>query len=387
MIGCDMSSHPKQNPSDLPSLIQRSPTVKTSLPTLICLAALVVPSILLAADLPETFGASDDAVGPIGGGKGYTKIVAKGDFTVKTMDELVDALAKAKSGQTVYIDDAADLDFTVRVRAQQFVLELPGGVTLASGRGNDGSKGALIRSGEFATTPLIKVNGPKARITGIRLQGPDPEMRWEELPRLLKIGGQELYYKFPTSAGVHCSFADFEVDNCEISGWSHGGVVLQKGGDNAHVHHNDIHHCQRRGLGYGVSIDQAVVLIDHNLFNYCRHSVAATGAPGTAYEAHNNLVQEHGILSSFDMHGGGDRGDGTNIAGDWIKLHHNTLKGIWNEGGCVPGFGIRGVPAKGGEIHHNWFCDPDPTKGNFKDKDPNVKVYRNQYGPKREVKD
>ena len=358
------------------------------------IGAVICCSTLAAAEeAPEYFGAMPDALGPVGGGEGYKSIVTKGDITVATETELVDALAKAKPGQVIYVKDDAELDFTVRVCTEQFVLKLPGGVTLASGRGHNGSQGAIIGSDEFKTNPLIEVTGPGARITGLRIVGPDPKNRWNEIKRLFGVGGQDLYYKFPTSDGIRCAFPNLEVDNCEISGWSHGGVCLRQGGSDARIHHNYIHHCQRRGLGYGVSLDQVEVLIESNIFDHCRHSVAATGAPGTAYEARNNIIEEHGILSSFDMHGGRDRGDGTQIAGDWIKLHHNTCKGKWRgsdgkgEGGCVPAFGIRGVPTEGGEIHHNWFCNPIPEKAYFKEPDDGVKVYRNQYGPEREVKD
>ena len=342
------------------------------------------------AQEPETFGASPNELGPIGGGKGYARLVTKWDYLVRTADELVDALAKAKPGQVVYVADDAELDFTVRVKAQQFAIEVPAGVTLAGGRGVNGSQGGLIYSDEFETRPLIRCLGENVRITGLRIRGPDPKMRWNELTRLLTLGGHELYYKFPTSDGVQTDFAGLEVDNCEISGWSHAGVNVRKG--KAHVHHNYIHHCARRGLGYGVALDAAEVLIEYNVFDYCRHSVACTGVPEASYEARHNIVEEHGILSSFDMHGGRDRKDGTNIAGRWISIHHNTCKGMWRgvdgkaEGKCVPAVGIRGVPVKGGEIHHNWFCESDPDKALFKDPDPNVKIFRNQYGPERIVR-
>lgn len=352
------------------------------------LAAGLVSSLSSSAEEaePETFGAAPDALGPIGGGKGYTKLVAKGDFHVKTEDELVDALAKAKPGQVVYVDDAAELDFTVRVRAQQFVLELPGGVTLAGGRGKGDCPGGLIMSDEFATSPLIRVTGEKARVTGLRIQGPDPKMRWEELPRLIKVGGSDLYYKFPTSDGIQSSHAHLEVDNCEISGWGHGGVFLPKGGTNAHIHHNTIHHCWRRGLGYGVSLDAVEALIESNLFDSCRHAIAATGAPGTAYEARNNVVEETGVLHSFDMHGGGDRKDGTEAAGEWLKVHHNTFKARWKGGNYVWGVYIRGRPAQGSEIHHNWFLTDRHDKAAQQIAGENMKMYRNQFGKEREVK-
>ena len=336
---------------------------------------------------PETFGAAPDALGPIGGGEGYKNIVIKGDFTVNTEDELIDALAKAKPGQVVYVADAAELDFTLRVMLEKLVLQMPGGVTLASGRGNNGSQGALICSDEFATFPLIKVTGENARITGLRIQGPDPKMRWTEIPKLFERGGQELYYKFPVSTGIQTAFSGLEVDNCEISGWSAAGVQSSAG--TFHVHHCYIHHCQRRGLGYGVSADASDTLIDHNIFDYCRHSIQCSGYSTAGYEACHNIFLDHGILSSCDVHGGGDRGDGTNIAGNWVKVHHNTFKGKWRgsksqgEGKCVPAVGIRGVPVKGGEIHHNWFCHSEPEDALFKDPDPNVKVFRNWYGPEK----
>jgi len=357
----------------------------------LALAAALICGPAMSAQEPETFGASPNELGPIGGGKGYKNVVTKWDYLVKTEDELVDALAKAKPGQVVYVADDAELDFTVRAKAQKFVIEVPGGVTLASGRGVKDSQGGLVYSDEFETAPLIKCMGENVRITGLRIRGPDPKMRWEELPRLLKIGGQELYYKFPCSTGIQSPFPGLEVDNCEISGWSAAGVGLSTG--KSHVHHCYIHHCQRRGLGYGVSVGPAEALIEYNLFDHCRHSIACSGEPTAGYEARNNIVEEHGILSSFDVHGGGDRGDGTNIAGNWIKVHHNTFKGLWKgsdysgKGHCVPAVGIRGVPKTGGEIHHNWFCESNFEKALFKDPDPNVKVYRNQYGPERIVRD
>ena len=85
----------------------------------------------------------------------------------------------------------------------------------------------------------------------------------------------------------------------------------------AYIHHNNIHHCQRSGLGYGVALDEADAIIEANLFDWCRHAIAGTGSPGTSYEARYNIHLENASSHCFDMHGGGDRGDGTNIAGDW----------------------------------------------------------------------
>jgi len=80
----------------------------------------------------------------------------------------------------------------------------------------------------------------------------------------------------------------------------------------------------------------------------------------------------------FDMHGGGDRRDGTNIAGDWLKIHHNTFRAP------ITAIGIRGVPQQEADIHHNWFFQerpgrlvllPWPTGGETR-----VSLHDNAYG-------
>jgi hypothetical protein len=109
-----------------------------------------------------------------------------------------------------------------------------------------------------------------------------------------------------------------------------------------------------------------------NRFDHGRHYIASSGAPGSGYEAAWNLVGPNAISHHFDMHGGRDRGDGTDIAGDWLRIHHNTFRGRHRP------VVIRGVPSQGAEIHHNWFAGPSEkpvrTRGN-------TRVYRNAYGP------
>ena len=41
------------------------------------------------------YGAKADETGPIGGGKGYQNIITSGDYTVDSLESLIDALAKA----------------------------------------------------------------------------------------------------------------------------------------------------------------------------------------------------------------------------------------------------------------------------------------------------
>jgi len=281
----------------------------------------------------QVFGAKPGDLGPIGGGPGYKKIILKGDYRVKDVDGLVEALKDAKEGQVIFVDGDAELDVTDLVFTVKFFFLVPAGVTLASDRGHNGSKGAIIRSDHFGTSPLLKVLGPNVRITGLRIVGPDPKPRLEHHRRSFnkERGDREAqrryYYLFPNSRGISTEHASLEVDNCELSGWSHAAIYLN-GGGNHHIHHNYIHHNQRKGLGYGVchgNGNKVSSLIEYNLFDYNRHSIAGTGVPGSSYEARNNVELGASLSHNFDMHGGKDRRDGTDIAGTKILIHHNTF--------------------------------------------------------------
>ena len=105
-------------------------------------------------------------------------------------------------------------------------------------------------------------------------------------------------------------------------------------------------------LGYG---EQVQALIEYNVFDYNRHSIAGTGKPGNAYEARHNVEIGHAISHYFDLHGGSDRNDGTNIAGDWLRIHHNSFLGAPQRAVV-----IRGVPIEGADISRNWFAAEEP---------------------------
>ena len=104
--------------------------------------------------------------------------------------------------------------------------------------------------------------GPDVRITGLRIRGPNPKRYMDHHRRSIAEGrGSEYYYKFPFSRGIEMGHSGLEVDNCELSGFSHAAIYLVKG-DRHHIHHNFIHHCQYQGLGYGVVLDVASSLIN-----------------------------------------------------------------------------------------------------------------------------
>ena len=216
--------------------------------------------------LGEHFGVESNPTGdPIGGGEGYSRMVTNRDYTVKTKEEFLAALEKAKAGQVVYVDDEAEIDLTGHAN-----VVIPGAVTLASGRGRNGSKGGLISTtgpdlpprGTLwlsVAHPLLTAGGRKVRVTGIRLQGPSTKPT-----------------KHSRAWGILCrDHEGFEVDNCEMLGWTHAAIRISKA-KNAYIHHNYIHHCQLNGLGYGVSLEPPVnPLIMANKFDWVRHCIAS----------------------------------------------------------------------------------------------------------------
>ena len=302
------------------------------------------------------FGAAADGRGPIGGGDGYRAGLRGGDHVVRDLEQLLAALAAAEPGEVVFVPGEVTLDLTGVVKVEGLVLELRAGVTLASDRGCEGSPGALLFSDELLTRPLIRVTGDDARVTGLRLQGPDAERRLDHHRRAYQGGRQRdpgYYYSLPTSDGIETRAHRLEVDGCELAGWSHAAVYLARG-EGHEVHHNFIHHCQRQGLGYGVCLDVAVAEITHNLFDWNRHSIAGTGRPGSGYRAAHNVERGVSLSHLFDMHGGRDRGDGTDVAGTWIVVENNTFL-------CPrTAFKVRGEPEREARFAGNWCVHSGP---------------------------
>ena len=351
-----------------------------ALPLMPCLLLVVLSA---AADEPTwvevgnaVYGAQPDDRGPIGGGAGYVGVVTQGDVTVKTVDSLLDALAKAKTGQVIFIPGDVEIDLTTRIYIEQLVLQLPAGVTLASDRGAGDSAGALLTSDALKTPLMLEPLGPDVRITGLRIRGPNSKRYLAHHRRSFGKGGDghTYYYKFPTQNGVKCEHPRLEVDNCEISGFGHAGICLVSG-DGHRIHHNSIHHCQYQGLGYGVSHNTASSLIEYNLFDWNRHSIAGTGRPGCTYVARHNVELGVSLSHCFDMHGGSDRKDGTDIAGTSIDIHNNTFQGPQTP------IVIRGVPQETCEVHHNWFQEHATPEKAVRAKE-RTRVDDNAYGRK-----
>ena len=305
------------------------------------------------APLPD---ASERAAWRYGGGAGYPDIVhpACADARATGLDELQSALADTQPGDVVYVPNEAAIDLTGES------LCVPEGVTLASSRGQDGSPGALFYTTEMSRTPILRACGDDVRFTGIRVRGEDPSQCPPEWPDECEgdAGPSDPNCRdcMPRTVGIEARNIDrVEVDNTEISGWSHAGIVVRASEDN-HVHHSFIHHTQRQGLGYGVVLygdadEPTSVLVERNRFDYNRHAIAASGELVQDYEALDNLVLPHANGHIFDVHGQDENtDDGTPWAGGETLVHGNTIlppdelavvvrgepyEGAWVWGNCL----------------------------------------------------
>src|SRR5690606_3994292 len=106
-------------------------------------AALAVACCALPARAQSSAERPHPTADPIGGGPGArdSKSPASAAVRVSGAAGRPAALARGAPGPVVYVDDAAEIDLT-----DKHDVVIPGGVTLASGRGRNGSEGGLICS-------------------------------------------------------------------------------------------------------------------------------------------------------------------------------------------------------------------------------------------------
>jgi hypothetical protein len=274
---------------------------------------------------------------------------------VATKTELLDALSYCAShnGGIIYILFEESIDMS-----GSYGVVIPANTHIRGNRGKAriGSDGVPASEGGriFTTTRglhkqgLFVTGGTNIKISGIRLEGPDPDIGTDPYDPIV-------------GCGIVVYHDDIEIYNCEIYNWAHAGIhlrdVYNTSRDTIYIHHNYFHHCHRTQLGYGVGHCWARSLIEYNAFDYCRHAIAGWGKEADGYEACYNWVGPHMSGHSFDMHGGADRQDGTDIAGSEIRIHNNTFEttvtvGEVNKAQAVF---IGGIPTVGCYIYDNWF--------------------------------
>lgn len=288
--------------------------------------------------------AVDDDAGPapaphaIGGGEAYARKVCREDATVivDELADLVDSVEGAAAGDVVYVDETAEWDVTGMTG-----IDIPAGVTLAGGRGCDGSEGALLYTTVRKHGYIFDSDGDMVRFTGMRVRG-----AVHDRTTLFDPDGDHYSHN---GLGVSLGGDLVEVDNNHIYGFTDRN--LQVRGDDAHVHHNTLTRSLMDGLGYGVHVGRSA-RIEHNYFDYNRHAIASGGR--ASYEAAYNVVGPNMMPSHhfFDMHAEG---------GTTLRFHHNTF-----ESAVDAAIVIRGTPSDGAWIDNNWFLhatEPDCDGG------------------------
>jgi len=330
---------------------------------------------------PSSGALENLSVRPLGGGEGYGRIEPHPKSVVRTADQLRSALGGPVAApfavggptepRTIYIDDDVELDLSYCARVPRpskcidprsgpndaecdgYSLVIPAHTILASGRGRGGSLGARLFSRTFTVCPLLDVRGNDVRITGLRLHGPDPSIENDEQ---VHCDGE------PRAIGVFNKGAPpvqrvTDIDNNDISAWS---VAIDVDGVlGVQVHHNVIQFNRREenngtcgshdyGLGYGVVVSAGSATITANVFDHNRHDIASAFTPGSQYTATYNLVLAGAVDHSFDVHGGEDAGNCTNIAGSAFVIHHNTFQQAHK-----PAVRVRGIPLQGAYIYKN----------------------------------
>ncbi len=286
------------------------------------------------------------------------------DHYVRSVSQLIELLASKNSrNKTIYLDDNVvfDLSGCENISLQQ-------GIILCSGRGLNGSKGALVLTNTLKTSPLFSTNGKNVTIRGIRLQGPDqyvvhPTVLEKFLPNkkasdvnsdmIREVDSKtkrQFVYGIGNSRGIEVTHSGVTIENCEIFGWSHAGISIR--GGIVDVKYNYIHHNQRYGLGYGIMLNKGKANIIANIFKDNRHSIAGTGDIGTSYKAEYNILLPNIVHQGhqFDMHGGYDRKEKNNIAGDKIEIRNNII--LYQN---TPSVLIRGNPQKKSSVENNLF--------------------------------
>lgn len=279
---------------------------------------------------------------PIGGGLYYRKIIQPNSATyfVSTKDSLLYYLSIAKPGQIVYVNDKSTIDLTGLKN-----ISINKGVTLASGRGNNNSSGALIVCKslwpELNSDALFVTGGDSARITGLRIMGPSPDMWDHDMSR-------------GVANAIRCKHANLEIDNNEIYCWNKWAIWLYYS-KNAYVHHNYIHHNILAGYGYGIWCGgmggevNSYALIEANIFEAMRHCIASSGHLNS-WEARYNVFLRRQLFVNLDRH---SQGSTTSTGGGKsIILKNNILFSTQQHYGfAIPADTVEGFI----EIKNNYF--------------------------------
>lgn len=292
----------------------------------------------------------------VGGGAAYDQCVDPelADWIVDSRDDLFAALDGSSDGAVVYVADDAEIDLT-----GESEITLRKDVTLASGRGRNGSDGGLLYTDEFPRW-LFRSRAAGVRITGLRLRGPrtdyfDPREEFSDATAAY-------------SCGLHLFGDTAEVDNCELFGWPHAAIAFgaREHSTDGFAHHNAIHHNRMETLGYGLEIYDGWSRIEHTHFDANRHAITGFGYDTNGFVAQYNLIGPNPISHAFDMHRLSENisCEDERLAGKGVSIRHNTFAYTEDAlGRSQEAVDVRGVPAEQSIVDRNWFAHEREPSG------------------------
>jgi hypothetical protein len=278
--------------------------------------------------------------------------ISSGVIKVNSLESLIKAIKSVKPGGQIVIA-SGKYDIT---NSPTFII--PSNVKIIGSRGQELS--TTLISNNYSIKPIFNIIGDNVLIYGLSLQGPDSsiintpygnniDVIRKQFGATSKRTADILKYGKGSSGGIFISGKNVTIENCEIANFSNAAISVQKDAD-VKVHHCFIHHNQRYSLGYGIMVSEGNAEIYANIFDFNRHSVASTGLPNSSYNVHDNIFLEHCNGHAIDVHGGKDRGDGTNIAGKLFIIENNTF---YNRN-CI-GIMLRGRPTQQMKVLNNKF--------------------------------
>lgn len=308
--------------------------------------------------------------GPIGGGDGYPYIIQslEANIIISSSDpnNFKSTVESAPAGSVIYIKDELIIDVT-----NMPPILVPGNITIASGRGNNGSQGAMIYAGDIESGDVFQMTGNHIRFTGLRLRGP-----WQSIDKAETLGGD---YSARTCIRTF-NYDALEVDNCAIYGWPYAGVAVGPegpgdGSNDNNLHNNYFYNNIARGLGYPVVVCNGSANISANIFKNNRHSIASSGYKGSSYEAScNNVLAPDanvisGVYADFDVHGENVNSISNHgpMAGKFFWIHHNRFYASHDYN-----IDLGGKPENQCRIENNIFTRKNPTEA--------IVQRNNQYG-------
>jgi len=256
---------------------------------------------------------------------------------------IISASKNAILGDTIVVEKVCRIDLT------GYVINLSKGVTI-KGNSIEDNRPVLYKT-KADGLPIIDCIGGDVAISNIVFSGPDSNFKAQFYDSLSKLDKKE-FYKYKPSKGINSNFDNIKISNCELKYFSHAGIAFYNP-TNSITKSNSVSNCYihdnyRPGLGYGIANDNTKCIIYNNYFNANRHAVQGTGRPLTSYIVINNIIGSKSFGHIFDMHGGFDRKDKTNIAGGTIVVFGNL-----NLCANQPFVKLRGIPQQCAIVFNN----------------------------------